>query len=361
MTILTKKKSGRMRKAIYFCLLALLFVVAVPLIPYAINAQAEDVPTSKADKVVALPNPAINLWNNVRQRQGKVDSSTQARGIDTDILISETGEQWRQYRMNSLIPVSAAVLAATFLLIVLFRLWRGKILIQAGRSGKKILRFTLNQRTAHWLSAIMFVLLGLTGMVLLYGRFVLIPLLGAEGFSATAVVAKNIHDYIGPAFAVVLIIQFFLFVKGNAIKWKEDVAWFRNAGGLMGKHASAQCYNAGEKAWFWLVMIGGVVVIVSGFILDFPIFEQGRQTMALFHVIHTIAAASILAASFGHIYMGTIAMEGTFEVMATGYCDENWAKEHHDLWYKNKLAEQQAGRSAAEKAEGITQTPTHSG
>lgn len=348
MTISKNKKISRIRKAFYFSVLSLLFIVTVPLIPYIIDAQAEDVKANQADKVVALPNPAIDLWNNVRQRNAKIEGSTQVKSTDSGVLISESGERWRQYRMNLLIPVSAVVLSVTLLAIISFRIRRGKILIQAGRSGKKMPRFTLNQRTAHWLSATMFVLLGLTGMVLLYGRFVLIPLLGAEGFSATAVVAKAIHDYIGPAFAFVLIAQFFLFIKGNAIRWKEDLNWFRNGGGLMGKHASAGCYNAGEKAWFWIAMLGGAVIIISGFILDFPVFEQSRQTMELFHVIHTISAAAILAASFGHIYMGTIAMEGAFEAMATGYCDENWAKEHHDLWYKNMVAEDKDHSPTAE-------------
>lgn len=353
MAIMKNKKISRARKVLYFIILSVFFVVTAPLIPYAIDAQAVGVKSSESDNVVGVPSPAISLWNDVRQRDAKTEGSTQVQGTDSGVLISEYGEQWRQYRMNLLIPVSAVILSSTLLAIVLFRLWRGKILIEAGRSGKKILRFTLNQRTAHWLSAIMFVFLGLTGMILLYGRFVLIPVLGAEGFSATAVVAKAIHDYIGPAFAVVLIVQFFLFIRGNAFRWKEDVAWLSKLGGLFTrKHVNAGCYNAGEKVWFWLAMTGSAVLIVSGFILDFPIFDQGRQTLELFHVIHTSAAAVVLAVSFGHIYMGTIAVEGAFEAMATGYCDENWAKEHHDLWYANMTQGSSAGVSSIDETGG---------
>ena len=127
---------------------------------------------------------------------------------------------------------------------------------------------------------------------------------------------------------------FVLFVRDNVPSPKIDLQWVLKGGGLFGKHAHADRYNAGEKLWFWLASIGGLAVIVSGMVLDFPIFDQTRATMEFYHWVHSVSAVVLIVVAFGHIYMGTAALEATFEVMQTGYCDTNWAKEHHDLWYE---------------------------
>jgi formate dehydrogenase subunit gamma len=233
--------------------------------------------------------------------------------------------------------------------IAAFRLVRGRIMLESGRSGLRILRFTTNQRIAHWTTAILFVTLGLTGLTLLLGRSFLIPIFGAQGFGAIANGAKFLHDYLGPVFMFSLTWLFILFVRDNVPSPKIDLQWLLKGGGLFGKHVHAARYNAGEKLWFWLASIVGLAVIVSGLVLDFPIFGQTRATMEFYHWVHSIGAIILVVVSFGHIYMGTAALEATFEVMQTGYCDSNWAKEHHDLWYEEvkdsaePVPEQQAG------------------
>jgi formate dehydrogenase subunit gamma len=301
---------------------------------------------SEQNQNVTVEDPGAELWRNVRQRDREIQGVSQSNATDANILINVSGQAWRQYRTLDLIPKAGIAILIALIGVLLFRIFRGKILIQAGRSGKKILRFTFSQRVIHWTTAILFIVLSLTGLLLLFGRSLLIPVMGVETFSYFAIVAKFLHDYLGPAFAVSLTLLFIYFVNGNQISLKKDLEWVMKGGGLFGKHASAGCYNAGEKGWFWIAALVGIAIIASGFVLDFPIFGQTRQTMELFHVIHTIAATLIIVASFGHIYMGTAAMEGTLEVMKTGYCDSNWAKEHHDLWYENKLA---AGEVIAEK------------
>lgn len=364
-------KSQRAAGLLMSVMLCLATVAAMP----DAGAQA-----SPADPI-AVPNPAADLWRQVRERQdaelvdpdirsvspgtlardlwlevqaGRRDiaGTTQIQGADAGVLINTQGEQWRQFRMTQLVPIAGYLLAGMLGVIALFRIVRGRIRITAGRSRYRIPRFTLNQRTAHWSVAITFVILGLTGLVLMFGRFVLLPVIGGDAFGAVAIAAKRIHDFVGPVFGVALLAQFFLFVRGNMPRLKEDLMWILKGGGLLGPHASSHRYNAGEKTWFWLAMLGGLLVVVSGLVLDFPIFGQDRSMMSLAHVVHSSAAVLILAASFGHIYMGTIAMEGAFEVMATGYCDANWAKEHHDLWYEEVAhkAEPYPGRREVEDA-----------
>ncbi|HIO97451.1 MAG TPA: formate dehydrogenase subunit gamma [Leucothrix sp.] len=248
------------------------------------------------------------------------------------------GQKWRNFRMGQLVPYAAYLLGGVLLILVLFRLIRGKIKIKAGRSGKKIYRFSPFQRFVHWSVAILFVILGITGILLTFGKSGLIPIIGSKAFGTIAGLGKLLHDYLGPVFGIMLLVMLFTFIKGNFGNW-TDVKWFFKGGGMFGNHASAGRYNAGEKAWFWLAILAGAVVVVSGLILDFPFFDQTREDLQLSHLVHAIGSIGLLAASFGHIFMGTVAMEGAYEAMRTGYCDENWAKEHHDLWY-NDLVKQ---------------------
>jgi formate dehydrogenase subunit gamma len=198
------------------------------------------------------------------------------------------------------------------------------------------------------------VILGLTGLILLLGRKFLIPVFGAESFSSIAVAGKFLHDYLGPVFVISLTWLFVLFVRDNLPSPKIDLQWLAKGGGLFGKHASSARFNAGEKLWFWLASIVGLGVIISGLVLDFPIFGQTRATMEFYHLVHSVGAIILIAVSFGHIYMGTAALEGTFEVMQTGYCDANWAKDHHDLWYE----EVKDSEGTAQHSQAVRNTPS---
>ena len=307
------------------CLLASVFQVQ------AANPQSTPPPPPEG---LYTSNPGIDLWNQVRQREGDLSGTTQVRSKGAEILITTSGQNWREYRTQELIPKAGAAVVIVLAIIVIFRLLRGRIPLSGGRSGIKILRFTTSQRAAHWTTAILFVILGLTGLTLLLGRTVLLPMFGPSAFGNLAAAAKFLHDYLGPVFALSLTWLFVLFVRDNIPQPGLDWKWLASGGGLFGKHAHADRYNAGEKFWFWLATMGGLVVVVSGLVLDFPIFGQTRETIEFYMFIHGIAAMVLIVVSFGHIYMGTAALEGTFEVMKTGYCDANWARDHHDLWYE---------------------------
>ncbi len=311
---------------------SVLMVLLFMSMPLASPAATDD---GRGERAVIVENPASELWRNVRQRENPFAGTSQVQGPETSYLMRVSGEAWRQYRTLTLIPrASIAIFVALFVLF-LFWLLRGRMNLEAGRSGIKILRFTLNQRVAHWCTAILFVVLALTGLILLLGRKLLIPMFGSDGFSYIAITAKTLHNYLGPAFAVALIFLFILFVRDNLISAKVDWQWIKRFGGLLGGHdVSSDRFNAGEKGWFWIAVLVGSTIVVSGMVLNFPIFGQTRATMEYYLVIHGIAAIIMTIASFGHIYMGTAGVEGTFEVMQTGYCDSNWAKEHHDLWYE---------------------------
>ena len=86
-------------------------------------------------------------------------------------------------------------------------------------------------------------------------------------------------------------------------------------------------------------MLVGLAITVTGLILMFPSFGQGRHVMELSHVIHAIGALVLLCVSLGHIYMGSVGTEGAYQGMKTGYVDINWANTHHDRWAKESEAD----------------------
>lgn len=322
-----KRSRIRHHRMVVFSLLSLLVLTLVlPLIPYAV-AELGDTTTGK------VVNPGSELWRDVRQRDRSMVGATQVKGVDSGVLINVYGEDWRQFRMQQLIPYGAALMGIVLSVILLFYLVRGPLRMQGGASGNKIQRFNVFERTTHWFTVGIFWLLALTGLVLLYGRFVLIPLLGPDGFGLTASACKEAHNLFGPMFLVAILMLFVTFVKDNFYA-RGDITWLLKGGGLLGGgHVSAGRFNAGEKIWFWIAVLGGMVLCVTGLILDFAVLGQGREVMALSHVLHGIVALVVITVSFGHIYLGTAGVEGTLGSMTTGNVDEAWAKSHHDRWY----------------------------
>lgn len=318
-----QQTSGRHRRIIVWSLMSLIVLtLLLPLIPYAVAYVSPE--------AGGVPNPGIELWRAVR---GGDKGSTQVQGVDTGVLINEYGEAWRQFRMQQLIPFGAMLMGSVLALIVLFYLVRGPLRLQGGASGKKIQRFSVFERTTHWFTVSLFWLLALTGLILLYGRFVLIPVLGPDGFGLTASACKEAHNLFGPMFLIAILMMFVTFVKDN-IYARGDMTWLLKGGGMLGGgHVSAGRFNAGEKIWFWIAVLGGLVLSGSGLVLDLAVFGQGREVMEISHLLHGSAALLVISVSFGHIYLGTAGVEGTIGSMANGYVDEAWAKSHHDRWY----------------------------
>ena len=220
-------------------------------------------------------------------------------------------------------------------------------------TGRLIERFTAVQRYAHWVMGISFVILGITGIVILLGKHVLLPVIGYTLFAWLTSLSKNLHNFVGPIFVISLLFFIVLYVKDNLPK-AYDFKWFASFGGMFGgKHVPSGRFNAGEKAWFWIgVVVLSLVVSVTGLILNFPNFDQVRAVMIQANIVHAIAAVLLIAAALGHIYMGTIGVEGAYRSMRNGYVDEAWAKEHHQLWYEDV----KSGKVKAGTATGTPQS-----
>jgi len=196
-------------------------------------------------------------------------------------------------------------------------------------------RFNAVERVSHWTMAICFVFLALTGAFMLWGKYLVLPWLGYKGFAYTTIAFQNIHNFVGPLFIFSLVVSFLIFVRDNIIH-ALDIKWLTHLGGMFGGHEiPSGRFNGGEKLWFWGVLVFlGLLVSVSGLILDFPNWNQGRELMQQANVVHAVCAVLFISASFAHIYIGTIGMEGAYRAMRDGYVDEEWAREHHALWYE---------------------------
>lgn len=289
---------------------------------------------AKSAEGIAVPNPAVDLWRAVRQRDVTTMGTTQVKGVDSAFLINPYAEQWRRFRMQILLPVGGYVLLGAFLLILAVYFIRGKVRLEGGFSAQKLFRYEVYERMLHWFMASIFLFLAVTGLILLFGRSLLMPWIGQEAFSVLASASKEGHNLFGPLFLIALILLFVRFARRN-IYQKGDLTWLLRGGGIFGKkHVPSNFFNMGEKCIFWMLIIVGGVIAATGFILLFPIFGQGREWMELSHIAHSIGAIAMTTVIIGHMYIGSIGMEGALEGMKTGYCDLNWAKEHHDWWAK---------------------------
>src|ERR1700730_10359184 len=213
----------------------------------------------------------------------------------------------------------------------------GPLRISAGRSGRKIPRFNAFERFVHWLTAVSFIVLGLTGLNMTYGKKLLMPLIGQDAFSAFSEAAKYGHGFMSFPFVIGIARIGALWLKDN-IPEAIDLEWFKQGGGFIrSKHPPAHRFNAGEKLVFWLALSAGAVVSASGYLLLFPFYATSITGMQIANVIHSVGAILFIALILGHIYIGTIGMEGALEAMWTGEVDFNWAKEHHNLWLEEEL------------------------
>ncbi|WP_297655875.1 formate dehydrogenase subunit gamma [Hydrogenophaga sp.] len=250
--------------------------------------------------------------------------------------VTTAGEAWRQVRNDWILPYGGSVLLIVIVAIGLFYAAKGSIALHGTETGRKIERFTYFERAAHWTNAIAFVILAVSGIVMAFGKFFLLPVMGSTLFGWLSFALKNLHNFAGPLFAVSLLVVILTFVKDN-LPAKEDITWLLKGGGLFsGKEVPSHRFNAGEKVVFWAgVFFFGLIVVGSGLFLDklVPSVDYTRANMQVAHMIHASAAVLMMALFMGHIYLGTIGMKGAYKAMKTGYVDETWAKEHHQLWH----------------------------
>jgi len=272
--------------------------------------------------------------------------------------LTNAGEAWRQVRNNWLIPYGGSLLIIIMLALTFVYFAKGPMKTTLPATGRKIERFTPFERAAHWANAIAFVALGVSGVVMAYGKFFLLPIMGSTLFGWLTYALKNLHNFAGPLFAVSMVVVFFTFVKDN---WPEkgDLQWVLKGGGMLGGgHAPpTNRFNPGSKIIFWGgVFFLGSIIVASGFVLDMivPGLIYERATMQIAHMIHGVVSILLLAMFLAHAYLGSIGMDGAYDGMRHGYVDEAWAKQHHEYWYDDV----KSGKIPAQRTQAAPPTQT---
>jgi formate dehydrogenase subunit gamma len=334
---------SRMRHAVALLVFLMLLAALPAAAQHPESSQPVD-PDASAVKEQTLLQQAPRI-------QGRIDIPDKRASV----LIQPAGREWDYFHEVILHWLGAIVILGMLALLALAYLVMGRIRISSGRSGRKVHRFNGFERFSHWLTAVSFVLLGLTGLNITFGKLVLVPAIGPEAFSAFAQSAKYVHNFVSFSFVVGLVLIVVLWIKDN-IPRKVDIDWVKQGGGFIkSKHASAGRFNAGEKLVFWFALGAGAAVIVSGYFLLFPFYLTNIAGMQIAQVVHAVVAVLFVAVILAHIYIGTLGMEGAFEAMGTGEVDLNWAKEHHDLWLEDQLARERSaerpGRPTAAPAD----------
>lgn len=318
---------------------------------------------TNAERAKVQPGNNAPMWRQVGEGVTGYSSLPKSEAPEAGNLIqpfvqypgsrlTNAGEAWRQVRNNWLIPYGGALLLITALAIAIYYFSKGTIKTHGAQTGRKIERFTPFERAAHWSNAIAFSILAISGLVMAFGKFFALPVMGGTLFGWLTYVLKNLHNFAGPVFAVSLVVVFAAFLRDN---WpqKGDLNWLLKGGGLFSDaEPASNRFNAGEKIVFWGgVFFLGLIVVASGFVLDkiVPGLVYERATMQIAHMVHAVATVFMMVMFMGHIYLGTLGMQGAYQAMRTGYVDETWAKEHHEYWYDDV----KAGRVPVQRSETL--------
>ncbi|ARQ02489.1 formate dehydrogenase subunit gamma [Pseudorhodoplanes sinuspersici] len=307
---------------VMFCVLA----IAAPVSAQQLNPDHSVNPTASSVKEDQL----LQQLRIIRGRGTIPD--TKSYNIE-----QPAGREWREFHQVTLYWIGAIAIIGMLALLVGFYLVRGMVKLQNGRSGRTIVRFNAFERFIHWMTAACFIVLAISGLNITFGKALLLPLMGEAAFAGWSQWGKYAHNYLSFPFTIGVVVIFLMWLAGN-IPNRVDIDWLKRGGGIVGDdHPPAYRFNAGQKGIYWIVVLGGAAVAISGYILMFPFY--GGLTisgMQIAQIVHSVVGVLFIAVMLAHIYIGTIGMEGAFEAMGTGEVDVNWAKQHHALWLEEE-------------------------
>ena len=318
---------SRIRFIVGAMALALIVVVAAPASAQQRNPDSSVNPTASSVK-------EEQLLQELQRIQG--------RGTIPDtrsyVIEQPAGRDWRHFHEVTLRWIGAISIIGMLAILVVFYLVRGMVRIESGRSGRVLVRFSAFERFVHWMTATCFVILALSGLNITFGKPLLLPLIGPEAFTTWSQWAKYAHNYLSFPFTLGVFMIFLMWIAWN-VPNRVDVEWLKEGGGIVGhKHPPADRFNAGQKMIYWIQMLAGGAMAVTGYLLMFPFYGTNIADMQLAQIVHGVVAMLFVAVMIAHIYIGTIGMEGAFEAMWDGTVDVNWAKEHHSLWAEQEGA-----------------------
>ncbi len=205
-------------------------------------------------------------------------------------------------------------------------------------------RYTALQRVNHWITAILFVLLTLSGLAMYYPwlYFLSAPFGGGPP-------TRAVHPWLGVALAVCFFALAIQFLRNNL--WnRDDIRWASRFKSIMfNEHENLPelgKYNAGQKAVYWLQLLLVPILLVTGLIIWQVYFGRLTtiETQRVALLIHALAASIAITVIIIHIYAG-IWIKGTGRAMTRGTVSGGWAYLHHRKWLRETLARGDQGRT----------------
>jgi len=335
------KHLARMRLIAGAMLLVAVFAVA----PYAAAQQRNPDSTVNPTASSVTEEQLLREFNRIQGRGTIPDTKSYT-------IEQPAGRDWRHFHEVTLRWIGAISILGMLVVLVGFYLVRGMVRLESGRSGRVLVRFTQLERLLHWMTATCFIVLAISGLNMTFGKPLLLPWMGPEAFTTWSQWAKYAHNYLSFPFTLGVVIIFLIWIPWN-MPSKVDVQWLKEGGGIVGhRHPPAGRFNAGQKLVYWLQILAGGALALTGYLLMFPFYGTNIANMQLAEIFHGVTAVLFIAIMLGHIYIGTIGMEGAFEGMWDGTVDANWAREHHSLWLEQEASK---GHVAAPPAPGTMQ------
>jgi formate dehydrogenase subunit gamma len=324
---------------------ALLGALLALCLALSFSAAWAGVPNNRAEPAYAEEQTILQAESDAKSPETGLDKTASGRvhidrhylgqygNKEGTVIVQRGGNLWRNWRNGPVATIAGTVLVLVILAIFAFYRIIGPVRTDAPDTGRRIQRFTGFERFVHWATAITFVILAVTGLVITFGKKLLLPLLGHDVFAFVAYIFKYLHNFVGPLFILCSVVMFFTFLHRNFFK-RIDWQWIKKGGGLLTHtHVPAGFFNAGEKTWFWGgVAFLGIIMSVTGLLLDFINFNQTRYVLQVANILHILGATAYIAAAMGHAYIGTWGTPGAYGAMRHGTVDESWARAHHSIW-----------------------------
>jgi formate dehydrogenase subunit gamma len=199
----------------------------------------------------------------------------------------------------------------------------------------ELLRHPVYTRVLHWGVAACFVLSFLSGFAI-YTPWLfqwLTPLFGGGPMT------RLLHPWFSLCFVALFALQFLNWLQ--LMSWKaDDTRWIRRLREYVTNAETHEpdyvdFFNAGQKVYFWAIVVSAIVFLMSGVPMWFPnVF--GGAIVAVGYVLHDVAAVIMLVGFIVHVYEGTAVAPGTFRSMVRGTVERRWAWTHHPAWYRRE-------------------------
>lgn len=283
------------------------------------------------------PNPDRAALEQQLERQrdlppGRIEGFVHIPDQKEGVLVQPQGRTFRDFRTRWQPWIDAVLIVVAVAAMAALYFFAGPMRYTPDRQRRTIQRFTALERFVHWATAVSFIWLSLTGLNLVFGRWLLQPLIGDDSFPALSSLAKLSHNSVGLAFVLGLAAMTVQWVRPN-LPSRLDWQWIKAAGGMFGgPHPPARKFNAGQKMIYWIAVFGGGAISLTGIALLTPFYVLDIGGMQVMQVVHSLVAALMIAVVIGHIYLGSVGVPGSLQAMTTGRVDVGWAHEHHGLW-----------------------------